>query len=66
MLWCHISGSSLVMGILTTTTGGTAVLEKIFYTSVLITDQDRALDYYTNVLGLEKPAENPTPTGPRF
>jgi predicted enzyme related to lactoylglutathione lyase len=43
-----------------------AMLEKIFYSSVLVSDQDRALDFYTNVLGLEKRAENPTPDGPRF
>jgi catechol 2,3-dioxygenase-like lactoylglutathione lyase family enzyme len=30
------------------------VLQKIFYTSVLVSDQDKALDVYTNVLGLEK------------
>jgi predicted enzyme related to lactoylglutathione lyase len=42
------------------------VLEKIFYTSVLVSDQDKALDFYTNVLGLEKRVENPTPDGPRF
>jgi catechol 2,3-dioxygenase-like lactoylglutathione lyase family enzyme len=50
----------------TTTAGGTAVLEKVFYTSVLVSDQDKALDFYTNVLGLEKRVENPTPDGPRF
>ena len=42
------------------------MFEKIFYTSVLVSDQDRALDFYTNVLGLEKRVENPTPDGPRF
>jgi len=42
------------------------VLKNIFYTTVLVSDQDRALDFYTNVLGLEKRAENPTPDGPRF
>ncbi|MGZ4186587.1 MAG: VOC family protein, partial [Solirubrobacteraceae bacterium] len=47
-------------------TGGTAMLEKVFYTSVLVSDQDKALDFYTNVLGLEKRVENPTPDGPRF
>jgi predicted enzyme related to lactoylglutathione lyase len=51
---------------MTTNSGGTAMLEKIFYSSVLVSDQDRALDFYTNVLGLEKRAENPTPDGPRF
>jgi predicted enzyme related to lactoylglutathione lyase len=50
----------------TTTTGGTAVLQKVFYTSVLVSDQDDALDFYTNVLGLQKRVENPTPDGPRF
>ena len=29
------------------------MLERIFYSSVLVGDQDRALDFYTNVLGLE-------------
>ena len=42
------------------------MLEKVFYTSVLVSDQDKALDFYTNVLGLEKRVENPTPDGPRF
>jgi predicted enzyme related to lactoylglutathione lyase len=42
------------------------MLEKVFYTSVLVSDQDRALDFYTNVLGLEKRVENPTPEGLRF
>jgi len=30
------------------------MLEKVFYTSVLVSDQDNALDSYTNVLSLEK------------
>jgi len=42
------------------------VLEKVFYTSVLVSDQDRALEFYTKVLGMEKRNENPTPDGPRF
>jgi predicted enzyme related to lactoylglutathione lyase len=42
------------------------VLKNVFYTSVMVSDQDRALDFYTNVLGLEKRVENPTPDGPRF
>src|ERR1700744_1350015 len=46
--------------------GGTAMLEKIFYTSVLVSDQDKALDFYTNVLGLEQRVANPTPAGPGF
>src|SRR6185437_8573740 len=62
----HVHDSPVVIGVVTTTTGGTAMLEKVFYTSVLVSDQDRALDFYTNVLGLEKRVENPTPDGPRF
>ena len=42
------------------------MLKQVFYTSVLVGDQDRALDFYTNVLGLEHRVENPTPDGPRF
>ncbi len=30
------------------------MLEKVFYTSVLVSDQDKALDFYTNVLGLDE------------
>jgi predicted enzyme related to lactoylglutathione lyase len=43
-----------------------AMLERIIYTSVFVTDQDEALDFYTNVLGFEKRAEAPTPDRPRF
>jgi predicted enzyme related to lactoylglutathione lyase len=42
------------------------MLESIFYTTMYVSDQDRALDFYTNALGLEKRVENPTPDGPRF
>jgi predicted enzyme related to lactoylglutathione lyase len=42
------------------------MLKHVFYTSVLVSDQDRALDFYTDKLGLEKRVENPTPDGPRF
>jgi predicted enzyme related to lactoylglutathione lyase len=51
---------------MTTNAGGTTVLERLVYTSVLVSDQDRALDFYTNVLGFEQRADNPTPDGPRF
>jgi predicted enzyme related to lactoylglutathione lyase len=33
---------------------------------VFVQDQDKALDFYTNVLGFEKGIDNPTPGGPRF
>jgi catechol 2,3-dioxygenase-like lactoylglutathione lyase family enzyme len=42
------------------------MLEKVFYTQMLVSDQDRALDFYTNVLGFEQRGDNPTPDGPRF
>jgi predicted enzyme related to lactoylglutathione lyase len=51
---------------MTTNPGGTAMLDKIFYTSLYVGDQDRALDFYTDVLGLEQRVDNPTPEGPRF
>ncbi len=42
------------------------MLEKIVYTTLLVSDQDRALDFYTDVLGLEKRVDSPTTDGPRF
>ena len=39
------------------------MLERIVYTSVFVSDQDRALDFYTNVLGFEQRADSPTPRG---
>jgi catechol 2,3-dioxygenase-like lactoylglutathione lyase family enzyme len=42
------------------------MLKSVFYTALYVCDQDRALDFYTNVLGLEQRVDNPTPDGPRF
>jgi catechol 2,3-dioxygenase-like lactoylglutathione lyase family enzyme len=42
------------------------LLERILYTSLLVSDQDRALDFYTSVLGFERRIESPSPDGPRF
>ena len=42
------------------------MLEGIVYTTVFVSDQDRALDFYTDVLGFERRFDNPTPDGPRF
>lgn len=43
------------------------MLQNIVYVAVFVSDQDRALDFYTSVLGFEKRLENaPTPEGPRF
>ena len=46
--------------------GGTTMLKKVVYVAVLVSDQDKALDFYTNVIGLEKRGDYPTPNGPRF
>jgi catechol 2,3-dioxygenase-like lactoylglutathione lyase family enzyme len=46
--------------------GGTTMLKGVAYVSVFVKDQDRALDFYTNVLGFEKGIDNPTRDGPRF
>jgi predicted enzyme related to lactoylglutathione lyase len=42
------------------------MLERIVYTSLFVSDQDRALDFYTNVLGFELGVDAPTTDGPRF
>ena len=42
------------------------MLKKVIYVAVLVSDQDKALDFYTNVVGLEKRIDGPTPVGPRF
>jgi predicted enzyme related to lactoylglutathione lyase len=44
----------------------TTMLKKVVYVAVLVSDQDRALDFYTNIIGLEKRGDYPTPDGPRF
>ena len=42
------------------------MLKKVAYMALFVSNQDRALDYYTNVIGLEKRGDYPTPDGPRF
>ena len=42
------------------------MLKKLVYVALLVSDQDKALDFYTNVIGLEKRIDSPTPGGPRF
>jgi predicted enzyme related to lactoylglutathione lyase len=50
-----------------TKNGGTTMLKYVPYVALLVSDQDKALDFYTNVIGLEKRLESPpTPDGPRF
>jgi predicted enzyme related to lactoylglutathione lyase len=51
---------------MTANAGGTAMHKRVAYTTVFVSDQDEALDYYTNVLGFDKGVENPTPERPRF
>jgi predicted enzyme related to lactoylglutathione lyase len=46
--------------------GEKIMLEKVLYVTVFVKDQDKALAFYTNVLGFQKRVENPTPAGPRF
>ena len=42
------------------------MLKKVVYVALPVSDQDNALDFYTNVIGLEKRIDSPTPVGPRF
>ena len=42
------------------------MLKKVVYVAVMVSDQDKALDFYTNVIGLEKRGDFPAPSGPRF
>ncbi|AZO26323.1 MULTISPECIES: VOC family protein [Mesorhizobium] len=42
------------------------MLKKVVYVALLVSDQDKALDFYTNVIGLERRIDAPTPSGPRF
>jgi catechol 2,3-dioxygenase-like lactoylglutathione lyase family enzyme len=46
--------------------GEITVLTGLRYVTVFVSDQDRALDFYTNVLGFEKRVDNPAPGGERF
>ncbi|MGF0167907.1 VOC family protein [Streptomyces albidoflavus] len=39
------------------------MLNKIMYATVYVTDQDRALEFYTEGLGLEKRLDFPGPDG---
>lgn len=42
------------------------IYSKVVYTTVFVSDQDKALDFYTNVLGFEKRVDEPNPGNPRF
>lgn len=42
------------------------MLEKIVYVALFVSDQDKALNFYTDVVGFEKRVDSPTTDGPRF
>jgi len=42
------------------------MLTKVVYITLFVSDQDRALDFYTRTLGFEKRADNPAPGNGRF
>lgn len=42
------------------------MLKKVPYVAILVSEQDKALDFYTKIIGLEKRLDLPTPEGPRF
>jgi predicted enzyme related to lactoylglutathione lyase len=39
------------------------MFSKIMFTTLFVTDQDKALDFYTKMFGFEKRADNPGPEG---
>ncbi|HEY3201643.1 MAG TPA: VOC family protein [Actinomycetes bacterium] len=39
------------------------MLKNLMFATIYVSDQDRALAFYTDNLGLEKGADNPTPEG---
>jgi catechol 2,3-dioxygenase-like lactoylglutathione lyase family enzyme len=42
------------------------MLKRVVYVALLVRDQDKALDFYTNVIGLEKRGDYPHANSPRF
>ena len=42
------------------------MLKRVVYVALLVSDQDKALEYYTNVMGLEKRGDYPHRDTPRF
>lgn len=42
------------------------MLKQVAYTTVFVSDQDRALDFYTQTLGFERRLDNRNTKGPRF
>ena len=54
------------MAVTSATATGQMTLRNVPYVALLVSDQDKALDYYTKVIGFEKRGDYPTPGGPRF
>jgi len=42
------------------------MLKHVAYVSMFVSNQDKALDFYTNVVGFEKRWDVPAPSGARF
>ena len=42
------------------------LFKKVVYVTQFVSDQEKALDFYTRLLDFEKRVDNPTPEGPRF
>jgi catechol 2,3-dioxygenase-like lactoylglutathione lyase family enzyme len=42
------------------------MLKELVYVALFVADQDKALAFYTDVLGFEKRLDTPTPEGGRF
>ncbi len=42
------------------------MLTKVMYSTLFVSDQDKSLDFYTNVLGFEKRVDRPGVGGGRF
>ena len=42
------------------------MLKKVPYVALMVSDQDKALDFYTRIIGFQKRGDFPTPVGPRF
>ena len=41
-------------------------MKKVVYVALFVSDQGKALDFYTKAIGLEKRGDYPAPDGPRF
>lgn len=63
ILGCHVDCSPRVIKVVTTTAGGTAMLEKVFYTSVLVSDRTSRSTPTRTSLASRSAFESPTGRG---